>query len=98
MTEQDYTIQKLRRVNIALLQELHAIKACFTCSHYSEIGEHCDQYMFGNDCRDFDYEWRGVEASEDWQAEQENIRQAQARLRKMSEDEEDIFEERIGEK
>ncbi len=97
MDEKDLQIQRLIRTNIALLNELHAVRECFTCSHYSEIGEHCDQYMFGNDCRDYCYEWRGVEASEEWQQEQENIRQAEARLQRLSDDEEDNFEREFGE-
>lgn len=97
MDEKDLTIQALRRANIALLQELHAIKACFTCSHYNEIGQHCDQYMFGNDCRDYQYEWRGVKEAEEWQKEQELIRQTEMRIDAQAEAEEDEYERRMGE-
>lgn len=71
MDEKDKIIQELRRANIALLLELHAVKECFTCSHYHEVGIKCDQYMFGNDCREYTYEWRGVEEAEKWHEEQE---------------------------
>ena len=98
MDEKDRTIQELRRANLELLRELHTIKACFTCSHYDEMAEHCDQYMFGYSCRDYEYEWRGVDKAEEWQAEQENIRQAEARVDAMAEAEEDIFERRMGER
>lgn len=95
MDERDKVIQELRRTNIALLGELHAIKECFTCSHYGEMTEHCDTYMFGNDCRDYQYEWRGVQASEEWQAEQEQIRETEARLKAIADEEEDKFERRL---
>lgn len=98
MDERDKKIQELTRTNLSLLQELHAIKECFTCSHYEEMAEHCDQYMFGYSCRDFDYEWRGVKKAEEWQEEQENIRQAEERMRLAAEYEEDKFERGFGEK
>lgn len=98
MDEKDLTIQKLTQANLVLLQELHTIKECFTCSHYGEIAEHCDEYMFGHDCRDYKYEWRGVKAAQEWYAEQENIRQAELRMDAMAEAEEDDFERRMGER
>lgn len=92
MDEKDKRIQDLARTNLQLLADLHAIKECFTCSHYGEMAEHCEQYPLGYSCRDFDYEWRGVKASEEWHEEQENIRQAVARVKALADKEEDIFE------
>lgn len=97
MDEKDKRIQELARANLQMLADLHAIKSCFTCSHYGEMKEHCDLCMFGYSCRDFDYEWRGVKASEEWHEEQENIRQTEARLQALTKKEEDDFERRFGE-
>lgn len=97
MDEKERLIQDLRRRNLALLAELHTIKECFTCSHYDEKTEHCEQFMFGYSCKDFDYEWRGYEKAEEWHEEQENIRQTELRLQAISEAEEDEFERRMGE-
>ena len=74
MDEKDLTIQRLSKANITLLMELHAIKECFTCSHYGELQDHCDSYVFGNLCRDYEYEWRGVSKAQEWFAEQEKIK------------------------
>ena len=97
MDEKDYKIQQMARANLALLADLHAIKECFTCSHYGEMAEHCDLFQFGYSCRDYDYEWRGVRASEEWHEEQENMRITEKHLQQIADEEEDKFERRMNE-
>lgn len=74
MDEKDKTIQKLTRENLTMLLELHAIKECVTCIHHDEMKDHCDLYQFGYCCRDYPYEWRGVDAAEKWHEHQEQLK------------------------
>ena len=74
MDEKDKRIQDLARANLQMLADLHAIKECVTCSHYGEKDAHCDKFLSGYSCRDYDYEWRGVKASEEWHEAQEELR------------------------
>lgn len=91
MDEKDYQMQKMARANLALLAELHAIKECVTCKHYAEKDEHCDLFL-GYSCRDYDYEWRGVEEAEAWHEAQQNMKEAEARLKVLADAEECKYE------
>ena len=101
MDEKDKEIQALRRrlevvteENDALLGEIYALKDCLMCKHREDRATMCDLAINWS-CRDKQFEWRGVHAALDWQEEEENRRQAEARMNAISEKGEQVFERRF---
>lgn len=88
MDEKDKEIQELRRKlkavteeNDALMGELNGIADCTTCEHYDECHTSIERYryQYSEACKDAGgYKWRGIEAYEEWNNEQQALKRLEA--------------------